>query len=111
MVYEFAAKIKNIQHNNLCEELLKECADEIGKKFDKPMEIKTLLAGEVPYHDILVKAQASVSTMPMFFDAELTETLNKFRQYLDGFSAALGGEISKADAFYNNSKTFNKLYL
>jgi hypothetical protein len=111
VVYEFAAKIKNIQHPNLCEEVLKETAAEISKNFDKPLEIKTLLAGEPPYHDILIKAQASVSTMPMFFDAELTETISKFRKYLDDFSVMLKGEISKTDAFYNNSKTFNKLYI
>jgi hypothetical protein len=111
MVYDFACKIKDIQNHNLLEEAEKEkMLTEIHKNHSDPMAIKLLVVDNVLKNAVLVKTQASVSSMPGFLDIELTAAIDKFKSYLDEIAAAVDGAVSTNEGFYNNSKTFNKLY-
>lgn len=95
---------------NFEKEAIGQCLSEIHIKFEKPMnEIKVLKEGDT--NDALVKAQASVSSYRPFHDEELSEAVETFRGYLDEIAKTLGGEVSRDEGFYNNTKTFNKLFL
>lgn|GEM_PF-6877945 len=95
---------------NFEKEAISQCLSEIHRKFDKPMnEIRILKEGDT--NDALIKARTSVSSYLPFHEAELSEAVETFREYLDEIANALGGEVSRDEGFYNNTKTFHKLFL
>jgi len=111
MIYEFAAKIKSIQNEAMLDmEMLNKAISETSKKFEKPLEIRIMLPDKQAGKAMLVKSQASVSSMPAFHDKERDEAIAAFKQYMDDIALAVEGEISKTDGFYNNTKIFSKLY-
>ena len=111
MIYDFAAKIKDIKNNKMFSmRLLEQNILEIGERMGRRLEIQVLLPDEHPIKDILVKTEVSISSMPKFHEAELEETIDTFKEYLDKLANILGGEVSKNEAFYNNSKTYGRIY-
>jgi len=108
MVYEFVGKIRNVDDKNFGEEDMSLYISEIHGKFKKPMdEVRILKDSKV--NDILVKGQASVSSYVSYHDEELAVAIETFMSYLEEIEKKFGGEISKDEGFYNNSKTFHKL--
>ena len=111
MVYDFAAKIRHIKNTALLEEEQFQAAlADIHDKFDKTMPIKILITDAVAKNVILVKSECSVSSMPGFVEIELNEAIETFKGYMTEIARALEGVISENEGFYNNSKTFSKLY-
>lgn len=111
MIYDFAAKIKDIKDNKICSVcLLDETILEIGERMGRWLEIQVLLPDETPIKDILVKTEVSISSMLKFHDAELEEAIETFKAYLDELANILDGKVSENEAFYNNSKTYGRLY-
>jgi hypothetical protein len=111
MIYDFMAKIRNVQNKDVVNtNSLDEIVDEINPKFDQPLELKFVLPSLDNPGEFLVKSQASVSSMPALHDVELEAAIASFQAYLEEIAAAIEGEISKKDAFYNNTKTFKRLF-
>jgi hypothetical protein len=111
MIYDFMAKIRNVQNKDaLNTDSLEGIVNEINPRFDNPLELKFVLPSADSPGEFLVKSQASVSSMPALHDSELEAAIASFQAYLDEIAAAIAGEISKKDAFYNNTKTFKRLY-
>jgi len=111
MVYDFAAKIKNVQNKDaLNPESMEHIVLGINEKFAKPLDLKFVLPSMDQQGDFLVKSQTSVSSMPALHDRELEVAIEAFKSYLREISDAIAGEISERDGFYNNSKTFKRLF-
>jgi len=111
MIYDFMAKIKDVVNKKvLNSDSLDKIVSEINPKFDHPLELKFVLPSADSPGEFLVKSQASVSSMPGLHDPELEEAIRCFQAYLDEIATAIEGDISKKDAFYNNTKTFKRLY-
>ena len=111
MIYEFSAKIINISDPETANvEVLKTRADEVNKKLRNSMIVKGLVPEEGFTGSILVKSQASISSMPSLTNAELEKAIDSFKLSLEEFAAALGGEVSKTEGFYNSERTFNRLF-
>lgn len=109
MLFDFVGKIKNVDDEHFEQEFIAQCLSEIHKKFDNPMnEIRVLKDDNI--NNVLVKAQASVSSYLSFHEEELSKTVEIFREYLEEIAKVLGGEVSKDEGFYNNNKTFRKLF-
>ena len=112
MVYDFAAKIINVKNEAVFNaESLESVINDIHKQFDKPLELKCMLSdcGE-PANGFLVRSQISVSTMPGYHDNELEQAVALFKGYVEALERAVNGNISKKEGFYNNTKTFRRLY-
>ena len=111
MVYDFVARIKNVQDKEVVnEEYLDQIVSEINVKFEAPLELKFVLPDQDHSGEFLVKSQASVSSLPGHHDKDLDIAINAFKSYLEEISKAIQGEISQQDGFYNNSKSFRRLY-
>ena len=111
MIYDFVAKIKDIKYNTaISTEILDEHILSKGKNMKKPLEIQIVIPDEQPCSHIYIKAEVSVSYMPRFHDGELEEAVKTFKEYLEELARFLDGEISKKDAFYNNSKSVSRIY-
>jgi hypothetical protein len=111
MIYDFAAKIKGIQNENAtAEEALKEKISAINQKAETSLEIKVMLPDKLPAKDVLIKTQISVSSLAGFHEEELSNAIVCFKSFIEDLAEALEGEVSKAEGFYNNSKTFSRLY-
>ena len=111
MIFEFAAKINNINVSEYNADAIKDKIAQTDKLLSKPMEIKTLLPVSGEGKMMLVKSQASVSSIPLYHDKEREEAIKSFKLYLEGIAEALGGSVSIADGFYNDSRTFSRLYI
>ena len=112
MVYDFACKIKNVQNKDaLDDEVLKDIVASVNASHGINMEFRFVLpiSGSAP--DVLVKAQASVSSMTSLHDKELEVAVLSFISYLEQIAEAINGEISRQEGFYNNSKTFKKIFM
>ena len=111
MIYDFIAKITNIKNDDmLYMEEIDNIILEIHKKFGKTMNINILLSDATLPKDLIVKAQASVSSLSMFHNDELINVVSKFKNCMEEIAIMVDGEVSKSEGFYNNSKTFHKLY-
>ena len=111
MVYDFAGKIKDIKNVGMLDAAQMEAAlAAIHTKMNNPLEVKVLVADNVLRNSVLVKSQISISSLPGFLDVELNLAIDTFKSYLDDIAATFEGEVSKGEGFYNNSKTFSKLY-
>jgi hypothetical protein len=111
MIYDFLAKIRNVSDPSiLTEETLAALIMEINSKFATTLEIRFILKDADNTGEILVKSSASVSSMLALHDKELEVTIAAFKDYLTEIAQAIGGQISENDGFYNNSKTFKKLF-
>jgi len=111
MVYDFAAKIKNVQNTEVLNpESLENIVSEINEKSAKVLELKFILSSADNTGEFLIKSQASVSSMPALHEKELEQAIQAFIAYLKEISKAIEGEISEQDGFYNNSKTFKRLF-
>jgi hypothetical protein len=111
MVYDFAAKIKNVQNTEaLNPESLETIVSEINEKSPKVLELKFILPNADNLEEFLVKSQASISSMPALHEKELEQAIEAFIAYLKEIAKAIDGEISEQDGFYNNSKTFKRLF-
>jgi hypothetical protein len=111
MIYEFAAKVVNIKKPEMLKaEAINAALPEIHGKATLKIEIKILVTSDLPGGSVLVKGTASVSSMPGFMDSELAATIEAFKNYLDEIASAFEGEIKTNEAFYNNTRTFSKLY-
>ena len=111
MVYDFACKIKNVANKDaLNDETLLKIVNEINDKHDVTLQFKFVLPNQDNASEFLVKSQASVSSMPHFHDKELDAALHAFISYLEEIAAAIEGEISRNEGFYNNSQTFKRLF-
>lgn len=111
MIYEFVAKIRYIKNTvNLNLEEIDRFVQEIGESLEKPLQIEVLFSDDKAEKDILVKSEVSVSSFPSFHSDEFNAATDNFKRYLEEIAYKFDGEISKTDGFYNNSKTFGKLY-
>jgi hypothetical protein len=111
MIYEFAAKVAGIKKPEMLNaETINAILPELHGKAKIGMELKILITSGLPGGSVLVKASASVSSMPGFMDAELAAVIESFKGYLDNIAEAFEGEINRNEGFYNNTKTFSKLY-
>lgn len=111
MVYDFVSKIKNVKNLDvLNNEALEGIVDEINAKFDAPLDLKFVLPDLDKSGEFLVKSQASISSMPGLHDKELEAAIKAFIAYIEEIAVAIQGEVSKQDGFYNNSKTFKRLF-
>jgi shikimate kinase len=111
MIYEFAAKVVNIQKTeSLSAEAVSAALTEIHGRVNTKMELRILITSDSPGGSVLVKSSASVSSMPGFMDSELAATIEAFKNYLDEIASSFEGEIKTNEAFYNNTRTFSKLY-
>ena len=111
MVYDFAAKIKDIKDDKIFSMgLLDENIIEIGERMGRLLEIQFVLPDEPPFKDVLVKTEVSVSSMPRYHDIELQEAIDTFKAYLSEIAHILDGKVSESEAFYTSSKTYGRLY-
>ncbi|MCL2707954.1 MAG: hypothetical protein FWF03_02430 [Defluviitaleaceae bacterium] len=111
MLYEFACKIKGFADSEMIEkEKLSELLARFHRELEKPQEVKILILDESLRDAILVKSQVSVSSMPGYLEIELSTAIETFKSYLSKIAEAVGGEIIYGEGFYNNSKTFAKLF-
>ena len=111
MVYDFVAKIKNVKKREaLNVEALEGIVADISVNFDNPMELKFILPDAETSGEILIKTQTSVSSMAALHERELEMAVNSFITYLEEIALAIDAEISKQDGFYNNSRTFKRLF-
>jgi hypothetical protein len=112
MVYEFVSKIKNVENvDALNNETLGKIVSEINARYDKPLDLKFVLPDAENTGEFLVKSQASVTSLPPpMHDTELEEAVDAFISYLKDIANAIQGEVSERDGFYNNSKTFKRLF-
>ena len=111
MVYDFVAKIKHVKNEEIMnEEALDSLVDEINTKFESPLDLKFVLPDFDKTGEILVKSQTSVSSMPNLHDKELEMAIEAFKSYLEEIAKGVDGEVSQQDGFYNNSKTFRRLF-
>ena len=111
MVYDFVAKIKGVKNKDaLNDDSLAGIVSEINANHSDPLELKFVLSNRDLPGEFLVKSQASVSSMPGMHDKELDNAINAFILYLEEIAAAIEGEISKQDGFYNNNATFKRLF-
>ena len=108
MIFEFVGKIKNINSEGYEEESAALHLSEIHGKFPKPLEEVKILK-DSKANDVLVKAQASVSSYYGYYDKDLNVAIDTFKAYLEELEKRFGGEISRDEGFFNNSKTFHKL--
>ena len=113
MIYDFAAKINDIKHTELFDdtEALEKRITEMHELFDNPININLLVSESNAVKGLLIKAQVSISKLSGFHDQELDERIDAFKRYMDEIALAVDGEISRKEAFYNNSKTFSRLYI
>ena len=112
MVYDFASKIKDVSNTGAVNaEAFAAIAGTINGNFGTNLDVKFILSDADNIGDFLVKAQASISSMPALHDKELEVTITAFKAYLEEIAASVGGEVSTNEAFYNNSKMFKKLYV
>ena len=111
MVYEFAAKIKDIKNNDIMEaSSLDNYITEINKHTEQPLDVKIMLSEKRPATDLLVKADISVTSLAGFHEDELTKAINYFKSFIEALAKAINGEVSKTEGFYHNNTTFNRLY-
>ena len=111
MLYDFLAKIKDVQNKEVLNtESLDGIVKEINENFAAPLELKFVLPDADHSGEVLVKSQASISSMPSLHDKELDAAISAFISYLEEIAKAIAGEISRQDGFYNNSKTFKRLF-
>jgi hypothetical protein len=110
MVYEFMGKILNIRKPELLEEnRLQESLAAIHSKFENPFAIRVLTESE-PKNEILIKGQTSVSSYAKLHDDELMIAIETFREYLREIAEAINGVVSMTEGFYNNTKSYNRLW-
>jgi len=111
MVYDFCTKIKNVKKAELLDlETLKESVAAIDEKFSTKMELRFILPVDSGENEMLIKSQVSVSTMSNLHDKELETFVSAFKEYVWAYADYLGGEVSRQDGFYNNSKIFKRLF-
>lgn len=111
MVYDFACKIKNVKNKDaLNDETLKGIIADVDANYSIQLDFKFVLPSADRSSEFLVKAQASVSSMPVFHDRELEEAIEIFKSYLDEIAQAIHGEVSTSDGFYNNTQSFKRLF-
>ena len=112
MVYDFACKIKNVQNKDaLNNETLSGIVATVNASHGIALEFRFVLPSEDSPPEFLVKAQASVSSMPALHDRELETAVLSFITYLEEIASAIQGEISRQEGFYNNSKTFKRIFM
>jgi len=110
MVYEFAAKIKDIENEEMLEpEVGNAAVEELMRKNGATFEI-TLRHEKNSNKDMMVKGKVSVSSFSPLHERELEDAISQFKKNLEEIAVLLGGKINENEAFYNNSKTFAKLY-
>jgi hypothetical protein len=111
MAFDFIGKITNINLKLLLNaETLNQNLANIHNKFDKPIEVKILRDNDSSINNILVKSTISVTSFARFKDEEFNWAINTFKAYLDEIAVVLGGEVNKNEGFYNDSKTYGRLY-
>jgi hypothetical protein len=111
MVYDFVAKIRGIKDDTMLSmDLVDENLSEISEKIGKHLKVEITPPDSFPALEVFVKSEASVSSMPGYHETELEEAKNIYKALLNELAQILDGEISENDAFFNNSKTFGKLY-
>jgi hypothetical protein len=111
MIYDFACKIKNVAKQDILnDDALSELLGKINEQYEKPIEVRFVLPDFDQSGEVLVKGQISVSFMAQMHDKELEVAIDAFKSYLEALAKALEGEVSEKDGFFNNSKTFRKLY-
>jgi|GEM_PF-1453487 len=117
MVYDFVAKIKAVEKTDLLtDEALQNIVAETDAVFGNPakFDIYFILPDAAKPDsrpdEFLVKSQTSVSTMAAYHDKELEIAVQSFRTFIEEIARTVVGEISTSDGFYNNSKTFKRLY-
>ena len=108
MVFEFIGKVKGINEDKYLEESISSCLADVGAKVAKPFtEVRVLKDGQAG--NVLVKGKTSVSSYASYHDVDLNDAIDTFKVYVEAIEKTLGGEISKDEGFYNNSKTFHKM--
>ena len=111
MVYDFVAKIKNVKNREILNaDALKGIVTDINANFSNPLDLKFILPDADNSGEVLIKSQTSVSSMAALHDRELEAAVNSFITYLEEIALAIDAEISRQDGFYNNSRTFKKLF-
>lgn len=111
MVYDFACKIKNVKNQEaMNNDALRDIVDAVNASHGVTLEFRFVLPSEDQPREFLVKAQASVSSMPALHDKELESAILSFIEYLNEISIQIEGIISEQDGFYNNTQTFKKLF-
>lgn len=111
MVYDFACKIKNVKgQGGLDDETLSGIVYQVNANYDVSLEFKFVLPSTDQPREFLVKAAASVSSMPGLHNRELETAVEAFKSYLEEIALAIDGEVSKSDGFYNNTQSFMRLY-
>ena len=112
MLYDFACKIKNVQNTDVMDdEMLSKIVSSVNSSHGTSLEFRFVLPGADGVPEFLVKAQASVSSMPALHDKELEAAILSFTSYLEEIAKETEGEVSLQDGFYNNSKIFKRLYI
>ena len=111
MVYDFACKLMNVEENDqLNNETLQGIISGINANYDVHLDFKFVLpSGEQP-REFLIKAQASISSMPGFHNKELETAVEAFKTYLKEIAAVVKGTVSERDGFYNNTQNFWRLF-
>lgn len=111
MVYDFVAKIKNVKNREVLNvEALNGIVTEVNANFSDPLDLKFILPDADSSGEVLIKSQTSVSSMAALHDKELEVAVNSFIAYLEEIARVIDAEISKQDGFYNNSRTFKRLF-
>ena len=104
MVYDFACKIKNVQNSDaLNTDSLNGIISTVNDKHGVNLDFKFVLPNQDQATEFLVKAQASVTSLPGMHDRELDQAIAAFINYLEEIALAIQGEISRNDGFYKNA--------
>jgi hypothetical protein len=107
MLYDCAVRIKALKKELPPHDELIAKITEIAEGLPIQMKLNILTDNQM---NLLLKAQASVSSMPALHDNELLAVVDSFKKLADEVAAEYKGEISKAEGFYHNTKKFAKLY-
>ena len=110
MIYEFAAKIKDVNKDEmLVPETGSEAVAELMRSTVSAFEIS--LRHDVNMNrDVMVKGKTSVTSYTQLHEIELERAIEQFKSHLEEIAQLIDGKISEDEAFYNNSKDFSKLY-
>ena len=112
MLYDFACKIKNVQNTDvLDDDMLNKIVNSVNASHGTSLEFRFVLPSTNSVPEFLVKAQTSISSMPVLHEKELEAAILSFTSYLEKIAEVTEGIVSLQDGFYNNSKTFKKLYI
>jgi hypothetical protein len=109
MLYEFLVKIREIKKTEFINiEALNDITNKVRLQFNIPPDVVYRLPEANNPYELMVKMQVSIASRPPLHDRELEIIVQSFKDFMQHLAGELNGFIG--DGFYNNTKTFSKLF-